>query len=178
MNNYEELYHYGVVGMKWGVRRDKRVKDARKKYKEANKEYSKAYRKYTNTYFGKKRKDAAYDDMYSKAQKAEQAEKQYKKTKQKVQSELKGKQHEDYTKAHDKTNVRNMSDAELKKRLNRLQMEKQYKKLNPTEVDKGKEYINNVIKTAGSIAALLGTMQAIDKGYDNVREIIERRIRK
>ena len=37
--------------------------------------------------------------------------------------------HEDYAKAHNSKSVKSMSDAELRNRLNRLQMEKQYSQL-------------------------------------------------
>lgn len=48
--------------------------------------------------------------------------------------------HEDYNKAHNSKSVKNMSDAELRNRLNRLQMEKQYKQLsNSTEMLLNKE---------------------------------------
>ena len=44
MNN--ELYHYGVKGMKWGVRHDPErqgIRDAKKNYKKANRQYGKDY---------------------------------------------------------------------------------------------------------------------------------------
>lgn len=51
---------------------------------------------------------------------------------------------------------KSMSDDELKKHLNRLNMEKQYKQLtkdvNPTSVDVGKKYTSNILKSVGTTA--------------------------
>lgn len=52
---------------------------------------------------------------------------------------------DDYAKAHDKKDVKNMSDKELRERLNRLQMEQQYSKM--TEKKKG------AISKGGAIVA-------------------------
>ena len=83
-NNY--LYHHGVKGMKWGVR--------------------------------KKRKPA----------------------------------HDDYRKAHDKKDVREMSDAELRSRNNRLQAERQYQQMTQ-RTGRGKKIVQGLIATAGTITA-------------------------
>lgn len=62
MSNYiyynGELYHYGVPGMKWGVRHDKDVADAKIKYKRA-KEYLKRNGRHGDTSISSK----AYTDM-------------------------------------------------------------------------------------------------------------------
>ena len=96
--NYSDDYlaHYGVLGMKWGVRKDKTKGGSRK-------------RKSTPV-------------------------------------------HDDYKKAHSGKSVKSMSDSELRSVNNRLQMEKQYHDLT-RQTRKGKEVVNTLIKTAGTIAA-------------------------
>ncbi|MGN1242959.1 MAG: hypothetical protein ACI4TN_01860 [Candidatus Enterosoma sp.] len=116
-----ELYHYGVLGMKWGVRRS---------------------RPSSSSKTGKKRKQPVYE-------------------------------HEDYIQAHSKKSVKSMSDAELRRRLNRLQMEKQYKELNPGRVNKGKKYINSFIKTGATAATVTTTGLTTYNNVDKIRKIIE-----
>ena len=96
-----ELYHHGVKGMRWGVRR----------YQNSDGSLTNAGRKH--------RKQNA---------------------------------HEDYIKAHSKKSIREMSDAELRSRNNRLQMEQQYKSLTKTTFS-GKKILNTLIATAGTITA-------------------------
>lgn len=60
--------------------------------------------------------------------------------------------HEDYNKAHDNKSVKYMSDAELRARNNRLQMEKQYSSMTK-KTSKGKNIVKGLIAAAGTIAA-------------------------
>ena len=99
-NYNDELYHYGVLGMRWGIRRSKSG---------------------SSKLFGKKRKN---------------------------EPEI----HDDYKKAHDKKSVKSMSDAELKARNNRLQMERQYATMTK-KTNKGKKIVKSLIAAAGTIAA-------------------------
>ena len=100
-----ELYHYGVLGMKWGVRR-------------------------SPSQLGHKIRI-----------------KRKKKPSEPV--------HEDYKKAHSKKKVSSMSDAELRNRNNRLQMERQYAQLTEKK-SRGKKIVSSIIATAGTIAAAEG----------------------
>ena len=102
MENINELQHWGIKGMRWGVRR------------------------YQN-------KDGSLTPA---------GEKRY------------ANNHEDYNKAHDDKSVSSMSDAELKARNNRLQMEKQYRELT-NKKSVGKNIVIGFIKTAGTITAIM-----------------------
>ena len=80
--------------------------------------------------------------------------------------------HEDYSKAHSSKSVKSMSDAELRNRLNRLQMEKQYSQLSSTDVNRGKEYVSKTLKVAGTIATATSTALTIYNNYGKIKEIV------
>ena len=80
--------------------------------------------------------------------------------------------HEDYSKAHSSKSAKSMSDAELRNRLNRLQMEKQYSQLSSTDVNRGKEYVSKTLKVAGTIATATSTALTIYNNYGKIKEIV------
>lgn len=65
-----------------------------------------------------------------------------------------------------------MSDQELRERLNRLQMEQNYRKLDTNTVKKGRSYINSALKTAKTVAEITGTGIAIYNNIDRIRKIM------
>ena len=81
--------------------------------------------------------------------------------------------HEDYKKAHASKSVKTMSDAELRSRLNRLQMEQQ-SKLSQSNVNRGKQYFNNVVKAGTTVATVTSTALTIYNNYDKIKSIIQR----
>ena len=123
MNN-NELYHYGVLGMKWGVR------------KSSGGGVSKTGRRGRTT---KERPPA----------------------------------HEDYKKAHSKKSVREMSDTELRSRINRLDMERRYQELNPSTKNRGRKYVNSIIKAGTTIATATGTALTIYSNADKIRKLVK-----
>lgn len=80
--------------------------------------------------------------------------------------------HEDYAKTHNSKSIKSMSDAELRNRLNRLQMEKQYSQLSSTDVNRGKEYVSKTLKVAGTIATATSTALTIYNNYGKIKEIV------
>ena len=105
-NNYiltsnGELYHWGVKGMKWGVRR------------------------YQN-------KDGSLTPAGQKRKKEPSADKK-----------------ERISRKQDLKNRRTMSDAELKKKIERLKLEKEFKSLTNEDIRPGKTFVKDVMSSAG-----------------------------
>jgi hypothetical protein len=94
-----ELYHYGVKGMKWGHRKKyynsdgslNQLGQARKNYKTAKREYNKSFNKayrrsdspipYTLTKAGRKKTNEAWEDAANKAEASRNAKAEYKQAK-------------------------------------------------------------------------------------------------
>lgn len=78
--------------------------------------------------------------------------------------------HEDYKRAHDKADVKTLSDKELRERLNRLNMEKQYKQLASADVGKGRNFVSNTMKVATSAVTATTTIITL---YNNSEKLIK-----
>jgi len=114
------LAHYGILGMKWGVRR-------------------------TPAQLARARGHSTTDES-----------------------------HEDYKKAHTSKSIKSMSDAELRNRLNRLQMERQYSQLSESNINKGKEYAQKVFKAGTTVAAVTSTALTIYNNVDKIKAILKK----
>lgn len=86
--------------------------------------------------------------------------------------------HEDYDKAHTTKSVKTMSDAELRNRLNRLQMEKQYKQLSSTGVKRGKDFVSKSLKVPTGVATATTTALTIYNNYGKIKTIVNEMIKK
>lgn len=79
--------------------------------------------------------------------------------------------HDDYKRAHDRTSVKTMSDKELRDRLNRLNMERQYSSLTKEETNKGKQYLDKIIKAGTTVATITSTALTIYNNADRIKNI-------
>lgn len=135
-----ELMHWGIKGMKWGVRRYQ------------NKDGS-------LTPAGKKR----YDKEMAKLKEEEKIAKNKLKTQAKlnkldekrkeVEALKRGKPIAKKTQQSSKPSVKDMSDEELRRTVNRLLMEQQYAKLNPQQVSAGQKFVKKVMNDVVAPAA-------------------------
>lgn len=116
-----ELYHHGVKGMKWGVRR------TRKKSGSIRTSVGRLYAKAKNS-ISTKMETRREDKRSRKAENQEVT---------KRKSAL-------------KKPIRKMTDAELKSAIDRLKMEKEYKSLKGETINSGKKIASQVLTNIGT----------------------------
>lgn len=163
-----ELYHHGVKGMRWGIRRYQN-KDG------------------TLTAYGKKR----YAKELGKLQAEKKRVKQYEQTAKKMQKlddmrkDIDGRKHalsDDTTSSHQskteakpkQKTIHDMSNEEIQAKIDRINLERRYADLTRTssnkEVSKGKQFAMKVLEDSGkniatqTVTYLMGT--AVNKAIE------------
>lgn len=181
----DELQHWGVKGMRWGVRRyqnrDGTLTEAGKKRYAKEMEKLKAEEKMLKN---KERTKAKLDKLDELRKSNEERKKNLGEDEHKKGKKVEEKKSE--PPKMEKKKVKDMTDEELAQRKARLQMEKDYKDLmnqtRDTTINKAKGFVENVLNKSGEnlgaqllnhygakgLNALIGELD--DKG--NVREVI------
>ena len=146
-----ELYHYGVLGMHWGVRR-------------------------TPEQLGHRTKSSG--SARSAKARVRVNKKKAGSTKLMTAEEKEAKKKEAMD-SHDPMQVYAnkdlFSDAELLSSYTRLLMEKQIKDLTPKQKNKGAEYIDAAIKWGGKVTSLIGTGVGIYNAVEKVEKIMKQK---
>ena len=143
-----ELYHYGVLGMRWGVRR----------YQNKDGSLTKAGQKRYNEEMAKVReKNKALNNSIKTKAKLEKLDSKKKELKEKEKSFKNGKSASDMVKKDETSTkskrISDMSDDELRAMVNRMMLEKnsmdlqrQISSLNAQNVSTGRKIVNTVMK--------------------------------
>lgn len=128
-----ELMHWGIKGMKWGVRR----------YQNKDGSLTPAGRKRYAQEMAKLKEE----EKIAKNKLRTQAKLNKLEDKRKEVEALKsGKPLPKTTQNTSKPSVKDMSDEELRRVVNRMMLEQQYSKLRPEQVSTGKKFVDKVMK--------------------------------
>lgn len=122
-----DVIHYGVKGMKWGVRKQRPSSQGRKKKTNAQR---------------------IFDRITGKKQKTSEPKRAESSTKRRRASDL--------------------SDEELRKVINRMEMERKYSQLTAKEVSKGRKFVNEVLYNSAKATATTYTTKAMTKAIEKL----------
>lgn len=162
-----ELYHHGVKGQKWGVRRYQN-KDGSLTLA-GKKRALKMQNQYTELSNNKKYHDKSGNLTYEGRKKALRMKEKY--------SELTGKQLKKYpSKSKPSTSsepkrksISEMSNEEIQDKIDRIRLENTLKSLTPEKMSAGQKFVNGMKDAAISIAK--------DKGTRIVGDLIDKKLR-
>lgn len=169
--NQNEIYHFGIKGMKWGVRR----------YQNSDGTLTKAgQRRYESDVSAnmKRKKDKRIPEEGLKDPKR-WAREDNERTKglidatSRLNNDLKNANRESLNRAKNnrpKMDLSNMTDKEMRDRINRAVLERQYNDMfAPQKVSKGREFANNALDIAGSTLAITSSALGIALAIKNLK---------
>lgn len=156
-----ELQHHGILGQKWGIRRyqnkdgtytaaGKRRLNGQVKFDEngnpddADKAHNQIHQAVASDYTNLSKASNAASNAARTA--SGMASRSAKKDIEKRKAEI---------------DVSEMSDQELQKAINRMNLERNYKNLKAEQISSGKLYASDVLQTAGDVLAIGASMASI-----------------
>ena len=178
----DELRHWGIKGMKWGVRRyqnkDGSLTDAGKKRYDLEAEkggYDQIKAdgtRFKNTKKGKQEYLKADANRY--AREDDEALRNVVNETKNATTSLKNLNDASIRRAkakHPVMDLSKMSDKEMRDQINRKLLEKQYSDMfAPQKSTKGREYVSNILETAGSVLAVGASALGIAISIYTLRE--------
>lgn len=165
------LYHHGVKGMKWGIRRYQNKDGSltaagRKRYEREASEKGWTMGDDGVARSGGKKNRKVEDPNASRWVKEDlERSKRLTDSSNNMVNQLKNANAHSISKQKAKRepmDLSNMTDAEMRSEINRKLLERQYNDLfNPPTVSKGREYTTNVLETAGTVLGIAGSALGI-----------------
>lgn len=188
-----ELYHYGIQGMRWGVRRfqnsdgtltaagKKRYNKELESYRADKKKLAEETRKFERVKKNKEKVEKLLADkqaLIDQKRKLKAEKKAFKRKKDTIKSEeptpeqIEAKKKKVLESRSAKILYENadlFSNEELTAAYNRLSLENNIKNLAPETVSRGERALDNVIKYGGKVSSILGIASKAKKSIDSMK---------
>ena len=145
----DELYHWGIKGQKWGIRRYQNEDGT------LTKEGKERYRVNSIGEYRKRQLDTGKSVSESTRSGLNNAADLVRKRRNKEASKV-------------DESVKKMSDDELRRRINRIQMERQYSMLTSSDRTKGRDKVIDVLETVGTVVGIAGGVFGIAASVKNL----------
>ena len=168
----QRLYHHGILGMKWGVRRfqnkdgtltaaGKRRLNNSVSYDDSGHIRDKDSNKATGKIHGEVAND--YKNVSSALHSVSDTANSLKNISDHVGNNKR-------TRDMKNINTTQMSDQELRERINRMNMEKQYRSLMTEDIDSGSKYVSNILSTVGDVVTVAASAASIAVAIHTLRK--------
>lgn len=189
-----ELYHYGIRGMRWGVRRfqnsdgtltaegEKRYNKELESYRADKKKLAEETRKFERVKKNKEKVEKLLADkqaLIDQKRKLKAEKKAFKsgskpdaKSDEPTPEQIEAKKKKVLESRSAKTLYENadlFSNEELTAAYNRLSLENNIKNLAPETVSRGERALDNVIKYGGKVSSILGITSKAKKSLDSMK---------